>query len=135
MAEESTSAATAPWPFVGLKTIVTFCAAGGGITARELSAGVEFVWALVDVRVPLAATAALGTIVEANGVVVGLDLSAEGEEDDEDEGGKSAACSAAGASVFPSSWPSVDVGRITPVSASYMNTWLPVPCSVGPGEV
>ena len=49
-AEELTSAAaTLPWPFIGLKTRVTFRAGGAGVTARELNAGVELVWAPVDV--------------------------------------------------------------------------------------
>ena len=135
MAEESTSAATAPWPFTGLKTKVTFCAAGAGITARELSAGVELVWAPVDVWVPLAAAAdALGTIAEADDAPVGLELSAEGEEDDEDGEGESATCAAAGVSVFPSSWPLTHVGRITPFSLLYRNVWLPA-WAVRPGEV
>jgi len=129
MAEESTSAATA---FTGLKTRVTFCAAGAGITARELSAGVELVRAPVNVWVPLAA-ASLGEIAEADDVLVGLSAPAEGEADDEDEEGKSAACAAAGVSVFPSSWPLIHVGRITPLSLLYKNVWLPF--SVRPGEV
>jgi hypothetical protein len=130
-AEESTSAAAAPWPFSGLKTKVTFWAAGAGVTARELSADVEFVWAPVDVWVPLRA-ATLGAIAGADDELVGLGVSAEGKEDDEDEDGKSAACAAADVSVFPSSWPLTHVGRITPVSPLYMNVWLP--CAVRGGE-
>jgi len=132
VAEESTSAVAALAP-LGMKTNLTFCATGAGVTARELSADVEFVWVPFDVWVPLAAIVALGAIAEAGNVLVELDVSTEGEEDVEDEDGKSATCAAAGLSVFPSSWPSIHVGRITPVSALYRNVWLP--CAVRSLEV
>ena len=79
--------------------------------------------------------AALGTIAEADDEFVGLGVSTEGVEEDEDEDGKSATCAAAGVSVFPSSWPLFHVGRITPVSSLYKNVWLPCSCSVRVGEV
>lgn len=114
----------APWASAGIKTKVTFCAADITASSRELIVVVELVTALVDVWVPLVATAASVATVEVDAALVELPFPAEGGEIEDDAAGDDddgTSCAAAGLSVIPSSSLVCHVGRTTPVTSLNRN--------------